>query len=123
MKKIIFLFVAVILGITFTSVVSNAGNEGYVVGSSSESLVAPKLDLDRINTGIFEKSKGKEVVVVVEITQSRLRRCVVKKGDCLWRIAEKVYGNGFLWKKLFEANRNKIKDPNLIYPGQILNIP
>ncbi len=123
MKKIIFLFVAVILGITFTSVVSNAGNEGYVVGSSSESLIVPKLDLDRINTGIFEKSKGKEVVVVVEITQSRLRRCVVKKGDCLWRIAEKVYGNGFLWGKLFNANRSKIKDPNLIYPGQIFNIP
>ena len=126
MKKVIFFFGVVILGLTFTSVASNAGNGGYFVGSSSEGLVVPKLDLGRINTGIFEKGKEEEVVVieeVVEIALKRPRRYVVDKGDCLWKIAEKVYGNGFLWGKLFKANRSKIKDPNLIYPGQIFNIP
>ena len=123
MKKIIFFFVVVILGVTITAVVSNAGNEGYFVGSSSEGLGVPKLDLGRINTGIFEKKEKATIKEVAERVAKRARRCVVKRGDCLWRIAEKVYGNGFLWEKLFKANRSKIRDPNLIYPGQILNIP
>jgi hypothetical protein len=50
---------------------------------------------------------------------------MVKKGDCLWFIAgyEKIYGNPFLWKKIFKANRDKIRDPDLIYPYQKLKIP
>jgi len=123
MKKIIFFFVVVILGVTITAVVSNAGNEGYFVGSSSEGLCLPKLDLGRINTGIFEKRKKATIKEVAKRVAKRARRCVVKRGDSLWRIAEKVYGDAFLWGKLFKANRSKIRDPNLIYPGQILNIP
>jgi len=123
MKKIIFFFGVIIFGVTFTAVDSNAGNRGYFAGSSSESLVAPKLDLGRINTGIFEKKEKATIKEVAKRVAKRARRCVVKRGDCLWRIAEKVYGNGFLWEKLFNANLSKIRDPNLIYPGQILNIP
>lgn len=48
--------------------------------------------------------------------------------DCLWTIAELdgVYGDGFLWKKLYEANKDKLSDPSnpdLIEPGIILIIP
>lgn len=45
--------------------------------------------------------------------------------DCLWRIAEKtdVYNDSKLWPRIFEANRNKIKNKNLIYPKQKLKIP
>lgn len=49
--------------------------------------------------------------------------CEVKSGDSLWAIAEKMMGGGSSWLKLYEANKDKIKDPNLIYPGQVLNIP
>ncbi len=85
-------------------------------------MVIPKLDLDRINSGIFDKNEGKQAPAVIKgVAVRKLTKYVVKKGDSLWRIAEKVYGNGFLWKKLFKANQDKIKDPNLIYPGQILN--
>ena len=47
----------------------------------------------------------------------------VKKGDCLWNIAKKFYGNGSKYTKIYEANKDKIKSPNLIYPDQILVIP
>lgn len=47
----------------------------------------------------------------------------VKKGDCLWKIAKKFYGNGSKYKIIFNANRDKIKNANLIYPGQVLTIP
>jgi nucleoid-associated protein YgaU len=45
--------------------------------------------------------------------------------DCLWCIAQRgdVYGNGRFWKRIYEANKATIKNPNLIFPGQRLVIP
>lgn len=47
----------------------------------------------------------------------------VKKGDCLWNIAKQFYGNGSMYTKIYEANKDKITKPNLIYPDQVLTIP
>lgn len=49
----------------------------------------------------------------------------VVKGDCLWNIAKKKehYGNGFAWPVIYKANREKIKNPDLIYPNQQFSIP
>jgi nucleoid-associated protein YgaU len=47
----------------------------------------------------------------------------VKKGDTLWKIAVKYYGDGSLYTNIFEANRDILKDPNLIKVGQKLRIP
>jgi nucleoid-associated protein YgaU len=47
----------------------------------------------------------------------------VKKGETLWKIAEHYYGDGSLHTKIFEANRDTLKDPNLIQVGQRLRIP
>lgn len=49
----------------------------------------------------------------------------VAKGDCLWFIAKRKehYGNGFAWPKIYQANKDQIKNPNLIYPKQIFKIP
>ena len=47
----------------------------------------------------------------------------VKRGDCLWNIAKKFYGNGSKYTTIYNANRDKIKNPNLIYPNQVLWIP
>ena len=45
------------------------------------------------------------------------------KRDCLWRIAEKFYNDGFKWKVIYDANRDIVKNPDLIKPGWILKIP
>ena len=47
----------------------------------------------------------------------------VAKGDSLWKIAEKFYGNGSKYTGIFEENREVIKDPDLIFPGQKIRIP
>ena len=47
----------------------------------------------------------------------------VKSGDCLWNIAKKQLGDGSRWKEIYELNKDKIKNPNLIYSGQSLTMP
>lgn len=47
----------------------------------------------------------------------------VEDGDCLWNIAKAAYGDGSKWKVIYEANKDKITNPNLIYTGQVLTIP
>ena len=47
----------------------------------------------------------------------------VVKGDCLWKIAKRFYGIGSRWTEIYNANKSKIKNPNLIYPGQVFVIP
>ncbi len=47
----------------------------------------------------------------------------VKAGDTLSKIAKQVYGDASKWTLIFETNKDKIKDPNVIFPGQVLVIP
>ncbi|MHB1686553.1 MAG: LysM peptidoglycan-binding domain-containing protein [Ignavibacteriaceae bacterium] len=49
----------------------------------------------------------------------------VVKGDCLWNIAKKkdIYNNAFAWPNIYKANRDEIKNPNLIFPKQNFKIP
>lgn len=47
----------------------------------------------------------------------------VQPGFTLWGIAETAFGDGVLYVQVFEANKDKIKDPDLIYPGQIFTVP
>jgi nucleoid-associated protein YgaU len=51
------------------------------------------------------------------------RTYTVRKGDSLSKIAKREYGDAQQWHKIFEANRDTIKDPDLIYPGQVFRIP
>jgi LysM repeat protein len=47
----------------------------------------------------------------------------VQPGFTLWGIAQERYGDGVLYVQVFEANKDKIKDPDLIYPGQVFSVP
>lgn len=47
----------------------------------------------------------------------------VKSGDSLSKIAKAHYGDASKWKRIYEANKEKIKNPDLIYPGQEFTIP
>jgi nucleoid-associated protein YgaU len=47
----------------------------------------------------------------------------VTRGDSLWAIAQRVYGNGSYWPLIYAANAGQIANPNLIYPGQVFVLP
>jgi nucleoid-associated protein YgaU len=51
------------------------------------------------------------------------RDYTIKSGDSLSKIARQFYGNANDWQKIYEANKDKIKDPDLIHPGQKIIIP
>lgn len=56
-------------------------------------------------------------------TVPAIRAVTVQPGNTLWAIARENYGEGILYVRLFDANRDRIRDPDLIYPGQIFEIP
>ena len=51
------------------------------------------------------------------------RSHTVVKGDSLSKIAKQYYGDAQQWRKIYEANKDQIKNPDLIYPGQTFRIP
>jgi nucleoid-associated protein YgaU len=55
--------------------------------------------------------------------QTGTRTYVVVKGDSLSKIAQREYGDAQQWRRIFDANRDIIQDPDLIHPGQTLRLP
>ncbi|MCO8145358.1 LysM peptidoglycan-binding domain-containing protein [Rhodovulum tesquicola] len=55
--------------------------------------------------------------------QAEARVITVQPGFTLWGIADRTYGSGFQYVKIFSANRAQIRDPDLIYPGQVFTLP
>ena len=53
----------------------------------------------------------------------RQRKIVVQKGDYLWKFAVQHYGEGIRYSLIFSANSALIRDPDLIYPGQVFTVP
>jgi len=51
------------------------------------------------------------------------RNVVVQPGNSLWRLARRTYGDGMLYTTIYTANREQIRDPDMIYPGQIFTLP
>jgi nucleoid-associated protein YgaU len=51
------------------------------------------------------------------------RTYTVQKGDSLSKIAKREYGDPQEWRRIYNANRDMIENPDLIYPGQVIRIP
>jgi LysM repeat protein len=65
----------------------------------------------------FERASSQALAAAGE------RSVVVQPGNSLWRIARRVYGSGWQYTVIYQANDDQIRDPDLIYPGQILDLP
>lgn len=82
-------------------------------------LVSIRLDTQRAKASVETKRETANAP-----DQNLPQTYTVAKGDCLWTIAKKFYGNGSRYTVIYEANKAVIGgNPNLIYPGQALNIP
>lgn len=89
-----------------------------------------------IDPGLYtlrvDEVAGKDVIARLEFPFSRAgpqlvegdsMLVVVQPGNSLWRIARRTLGEGVRYTVIYEANRDRIRDPDLIYPGQIFEIP
>ncbi|TAJ41790.1 MAG: LysM peptidoglycan-binding domain-containing protein [Reyranella sp.] len=64
-----------------------------------------------------------ERVAVPTAAAGDRKRLYVVRGDNLWNIARAHYGTGWHHTKIFDANKDQIRDPDLIYPGQVFSLP
>lgn len=68
-------------------------------------------------------TSGKKQVTKKSKKNTKTKTYKVKRGDTLWDISKKYYGSGTKYKKIVNANKNKIKNPNKIQVGWVLKIP
>lgn len=69
----------------------------------------------------IQEVKAEEVNAPAQTSEVKFYE--IKKGDSLWKISKTFYGKGSDYPKIFEANKEVIKDPDLIFPGQMIRIP
>jgi len=119
----------------------NLADQDKIVVELSESIKGYENQVTEIKEQMAKEGKEKEaecasrLSLLMEeksIVEAKLAEAMqkgipdyyeVKRGDSLWKIAERFYNQGEEWIKIFEANLDKIKNPNLIYPYQRLTIP
>ena len=86
----------------------------------SHTLRVDEIDAGGTVTSRIEAPFVREDPDAVALQPGEMR---VEPGQSLWQIAQSVYGSGLRFTVIYEANTDRIRDPNLIFPGQILTIP
>ncbi|CAA9891049.1 Peptidoglycan-binding lysin domain protein [Candidatus Methylobacter favarea] len=83
--------------------------------------VISKLDIANVSGSAVKASDDANVKAMLE--PENVQYYIIESGDTLSRIAQKFYKNAGQYTRIFEANREVIRDPDLIYPGQKIRIP
>ncbi|KLK92659.1 hypothetical protein AA309_13315 [Microvirga vignae] len=94
------------------------------VASASEAPVAPATS----NASAQAQSGGKpaadgQVAAAGTVVIPNINTAIISKGDNLWRISQRIYGSGYRYTVIYGANKEQIRNPNLIYPGQVFVLP
>jgi len=115
-------------GILLASILVSVGLVFFISGCCAKKQVVS-------STPVAEETVVEEVIVleegdsvlaeILEETAPLAGNHVVKSGECLWWIAEyeDIYNDPFMWPLIYNTNKGKINNPDLIYPGQTLDIP
>ena len=130
---------------------STAGNRGYIQGQPpytepKDRKLQRTVQVVEIELGVPAKLEKKadadagkamdveyEAVTMVEsasmgdsgagASMENLEKYTVQKGDTLQKISQKLYGTTKKWTKIYDANRDVLRAPDKIYPGQVINVP
>ncbi len=84
---------------------------------------ASKPDFSNVKSGGSSTAPAAPAAPEPAGTTGSDRTYVVVNGDSLSKIAKREYGDASKWRTIYEANKDIIKDPDLIYPGQQLKVP
>ena len=102
-----------------------------------------RTDLPRVDTGVYTlridevnaegdvvsrvetpfKREAEEVIATQGDLGRSVRAVTVQPGSTLWAISRRNYGEGTMYVRIYEANKDRIRDPDLIYPGQVFTVP
>lgn len=98
--------------------IEEQGGVLHVNGAASSSV---KDYLWKIYETIDPEMRSNDLVLSIDLADSEEQIYVIQPGDSLSKIAAKY--PGMTWQKIFEANKDTIKNPDLIYPGKTIRIP
>ncbi len=99
-----------------------------IYGGCSFTMEITEIRVAKTPLVVKKKNKKKTKSGTKQVTKkskknTTVKKYTVKRGDTLWAIAKKYYGNGASYPKIVNVNKDKIKNPNLIQIGWVLKIP
>lgn len=101
----------------------DAPNTTDTVEETAITAEAANPTLEKVaNTQVTTETQ-EEPLPEAQIIEVNGGRAIIIWGDNLWNISSKIYGKGELYTTIFKANKGQIRDPNLIYPGQVFLLP
>ena len=115
------------------------GNRGFFLGNAPPPAsrkptreiaeLQVEMDAKRVRTARGRRpetpSAQEEIapMTVAPTEETAAESYTVQKGDTLWSIARKVYGNGNQWPRIFDVNRDQLSEPGRLHTGMVLRIP
>ena len=117
---------------TAAETVADTGSDTAPDTSVTQVEVTVQAEVAELNPQDEQSSDGETVATeaqpadtasVLRTPSQKFRVRTVQPGSTLWAIAKESYGAGIEYFKVFEANKERIRDPDLIYPGQVFEIP
>jgi nucleoid-associated protein YgaU len=106
--------------VPFTAPETTASVSTQVASSNrTDSAAAQQPQLAAAGTAVVPDSGSPSSTVVVP----KITTTTVSRGDSLWRLSQASYGAGTRYAVIYKANKEQIRNPNLIYPGQVFVVP
>ena len=78
---------------------------------------------DGDEAGLREYVRRLEIYDAVLRSRTGVSADAIKRANNLWNISRQVYGDGARWTTIYEANKDQIRDPRIIHPGQVFILP
>ncbi|MPZ18480.1 MAG: LysM peptidoglycan-binding domain-containing protein [Luteitalea sp.] len=101
----------------------NEYEEALIFKRSSASSMGRRGESPKTHIDVSHLQLGASPVTSNARPLGRALTYTVVAGDTLWKIATRQLGDGRKWAKIYEANKDKIKDPDFIHPGQVFRMP